>query len=827
MQMIKEHIQQCLPPFLNVNTGNIDNTLNNSQSGLNADFIALLQYIDNILNDTFISSNDTLSALHIHIGNDLNDTQKLQFAEYLLIKTFKKYQSTENIFDQPNIELKEILSTLKVKQDGLEMRCPDGASGKNGGNKIWKNWLQDKKNVSSLLKFYNNINENALLKPKSIFNTQKSLSQLITKLFEFSPFSVAIGSKRLSYNLLNVNQTLNEIDNTDNEIIDGLESITLFECERKSKMSNFTFEEITKWNSEYGTTFKNYLIITFGKEPHSFNNVRNKIDNVRERFKIPINSSYTLLSSEIDFLLNRKAKSSISIEFIGFETSSFWDIFHLETSIRELYELRSIKLMNVYSICINEEIKNYIIEDIFSKSESSELISSSTKQSILELRDEDFDLLKEALSSALDLIISSEIKSKIIERLTIAPIIIFDEAIVRNVKLVSNFSRAFDLGRSVKLKTWSELTNPTSTNFLILSYRDQGKYPNYYYPNLLEFECQNETTANAILPNFLFGHHYKWSKYYLLNEYFKYLNHPIRENYFEWTKFKNSIQILKPDIKLNINWYLENEFSNSEQRETFKIKVQNQRAKTFNSSDLFIVSDEKKLNHKVVKIDYLLSLDIEDGKVFIQNLDEIQENINIYEKIADNKQQEAELDIIKKQFNLGDESVGRLWKLLLKNIADIDGEIKIYEDIRTHFAKKGLKIVSQFQFKNSWINPQSESIAPLSKRVFIELCEYLKIPKIYFVIIQRIRNASKQSSRQSTRQMNHLLKDLFNDGCFDTNKNAKDTINSRLTYYKLNHPLDELGIDENYLGDNLVTLTELIQPELKLMALETIEKIEQ
>lgn len=827
MQMIKEHIQQCLPPFLNVNTGNIDNTLNNSQSGLNADFIALLQYIDNILNDTFISSNDTLSALHIHIGNDLNDTQKLQFAEYLLIKTFKKYQSTENIFDQPNIELKEILSTLKVKQDGLEMRCPDGASGKNGGNKIWKNWLQDKKNVSSLLKFYNNINENALLKPKSIFNTQKSLSQLITKLFEFSPFSVAIGSKRLSYNLLNVNQTLNEIDNTDNEIIDGLESITLFECERKSKMSNFTFEEITKWNSEYGTTFKNYLIITFGKEPHSFNSVRNKIDNVRERFKIPINSSYTLLSSEIDFLLNRKAKSSISIEFIGFETSSFWDIFHLETSIRELYELRSIKLMNVYSICINEEIKNYIIEDIFSKSESSELISLSTKQSILELRDEDFDVLKEALSSALDLIISSEIKSKIIERLTIAPIIIFDEAIVRNVKLVSNFSRAFDLGRSVKLKTWSELTNPTSNNFLILSYRDQGKYPNYYYPNLLEFECQNETTANAILPNFLFGHHYKWSKYYLLNEYYKYLNHPIRENYFEWTKFKNSIQILKPDIKLNINWYLENEFSNSEQRETFKIKVQNQRAKTFNSSDLFIVSDEKKLNHKVVKIDYLLSLDIEDGKVFIQNLDEIQENINIYEKIADNKQQEAELDIIKKQFNLGDESVGRLWKLLLKNIADIDGEIKIYEDIRTHFAKKGLKIVSQFQFKNSWINPQSESIAPLSKRVFIELCEYLKIPKIYFVIIQRIRNASKQSSRQSTRQMNHLLKDLFNDGCFDTNKNAKDTINSRLTYYKLNHPLDELGIDENYLGDNLVTLTELIQPELKLMALETIEKIEQ
>ena len=133
MQLIKQHIQLFLPPFLNVSTANIDDTLINLHSSLNANFTTLLQYIDNVLNETFISSNDTLSALHIHIGNELNDSQKLQFAEYLLIKAFKQYQSTENIFDQPNIELKEILTTLKAKQSGLEMRCPDGASGKNGG----------------------------------------------------------------------------------------------------------------------------------------------------------------------------------------------------------------------------------------------------------------------------------------------------------------------------------------------------------------------------------------------------------------------------------------------------------------------------------------------------------------------------------------------------------------------------------------------------------------------------------------------------------------------------------------------------------------------
>lgn len=72
--------------------------------------------------------------------------------------------------------------------------------------------------------------------------------------------------------------------------------------------------------------------------------------------------------------------------------------------------------------------------------------------------------------------------------------------------------------------------------------------------------------------------------------------------------------------------------------------------------------------------------------------------------------------------------------------------------------------------------------------------------------------------------MNQLLKDLFNDCCFDTDRNPNEIINNRLDYYKANHPLDDLGIDENHLATNLVALVELIQPELKLVELETIEK---
>ncbi|MGV6943783.1 hypothetical protein ACUY1X_02220 [Sphingobacterium kyonggiense] len=802
----------------------MDNIISEIQNDSKIEFTEIICYLEHILNLCFLSTNSGLSCLHIHIENDFNDSQKLLISEFLNIKLFKYYHSIDNQIDETNISLVEFISEIETKLNGLEMRCPDDASGKNGGNKIWKNWVKEKREKRSLLMFYTALNKNSSIKPKSIFNVQKNFCSSLSQVFESRPYCTKLNDINKSYNLLNVINTLNEIDLANNEIIDELDSIILFDCERKSKMTNFSFEEIIKWNSDFDTRFTKYFIITFGKENSSINHTRNKLELIRERFKIPANSSYTISKSELDFLLNRKESTPLNIEFVGFESTSFWETFVLETSIRELYELRSIKLMNIYSVCYNDEIKNYIISDLFSKKETSELVSSATKMVILELRDDDIEILKETLSNTLDLIINSGIKAKVLDKLSNNQAVVLDEAILRNLNLLSKISACLALIKSTKFKTWSDLINSDLKDILILSYRDQGRYTNYYFPNLLELELNSDFTASAILPSFLFIDYYNWSKYNLYKEHHKLLIHPIRENHFEWEKLKNKIQELKPDQKLNIDWNLENEYSNSDQRESYKVKLKGQRLKTAYSSDLFVITDETKTIHKVVKIDYLLTLDNEDSKVFIQNLDEIQQNINIYDKIVDKKQQEAELEVVRKQFNLEDETAGRLWKVLLKNLAEEQGEDQLYSDLKKYFETKGIKIVSQFHFKNSWINPQSESIAPLSKRVFIELCEYLKIPKIYFIIIQRIRNASKQSSRQSTRQMNQLLKDLFNDGCFDTNKNERGIITNRLEYYKVNHPFDDLGIDENYLADNLATLVELILPELKLLELETIEK---
>jgi hypothetical protein len=482
--------------------------------------------------------------------------------------------------------------------------------------------------------------------------------------------------------------------------------------------------------------------------------------------------------------------------------------------------------MNIYSICYTDEIKGYIIDNLFSKKESSELISSSTKMAILELRDEDSETLKEALSNTLDIIINSEIKSKIIVSLESTPTIIFDEAIIRNGKLISKITDCLGLTRLIKLKTWSDILNFSSNCFLILSYRDQGKFPNYYYPNLLEIELQPENIANAIFPHFLFGHHCKWAKYYLLKEYYKYLNHPIREKHFEWNELKKLIQTQKPETKLIIDWNLENEYSSSENRETFKVKLQNQRVKTYHSSDLLIFSEIKTASPKIERVKWFFeNEDIDGAKYKIQKLDELLDEFNPAERLIDTTQQELELEIIRKQLGLGHVTAGRIWRVLLRNKSELLGIESLYEELKLIFEKNKIPLVSINHFRNSWINIESGSLMPRGNKVFKFLCNYLELNNNYRLILYRLKNASISGKIEATKKYSNLLKDLFADGCFNSNPSIETILNSRIAYYRNNHSLDELGIDNVNPLNGLTTLIELIQPELKLIELETIEKL--
>lgn len=830
MELITKHIKPNLDVYLNQSNETLLFINDHIQNENKDKFNYLLLYLDNILCDYISKYSEDLNILHIHFDSNFTDEEKLLFAEFLLIKFFKIYQNNDTSQNETNPLIQELIFSLQKKLNNLESRCPDGASASNGGNRIWKKWTQEQKNIKSLLLFWNNLN-GSCIEFKTLFNSQINYCRAITNSFEFRPFAITLQVDRnddlkKSYILLNANNSLNDIDKADTSIIDNLETIIQFDCERKKIMANFNTEEITKWNNDLGSNFKQYLIITFGKEVHSFNNIRNKIDTIRDRFKIPNEASYTILSPEIDLLLNRKNKSKIPVQFLGSETSILWDSFLLELYIRELYELRSIKLMNIYSICISEEIKSYIINDLFSKNESCELISLNTKMALLELREEDIDMLKLGLSNTLDLIINSELKSNISNKLSPTTTIILDETIIRNSKLLNKFANALGYPKLIKFKSWSELTNDGYNTFLIVSYRDHGKFPNFYYPNLLEFEYSSKNNSTAILHNFLFANHYGWAIFNILKDYHKYLNHSIRNTHFDWKELSKTISSIKPESNFQIDWNLENEYSSTDSRETYRVKLKNQKPKIYHNSDLLIYNEINTEKTRVQRIKWFFeNVDFDESKYKIQKLDELLNDFNPAERLIDTTEQELELEIIRKQLGLENEAAGRIWKILLRNRSQLLGIEYLYNEIKLIFDKNKIPLVSINHFKNSWLNIESESLMPRGNKVFKILCEYLDLNNSYRLILYRLKNASISGKIEATKKYSSLLKDLFADGCFDLNASTKTILQSNIQQYKNNHSLDELGINPVSPLSDLITLVELIQPELKLIELETIEKL--
>lgn len=822
MNLMDQHIRKHLLYFQNEEDIFFQKIFELIQSEVKDNHSLLLRYIHLLFDEVFSGKRLETETLHLHFEYDFNDDSLLVIAQYILIRLFRESSMAISLSSQNSKRLEDVKINLNSKLRKLST-CPDGASGKNGGNRIYKNWIKSKKDTQAIIDFYNQLEDDIAISSNTIFNCQVRLASSLNNLFLTQPYASNITdyNNSFTFNLLNTRSTLNEIDEVDNSIIDNLKTVILFDCERKKLMQYFSLQDINNYDIE----LRKYLIITFGNHKTSIQKLKDKINLIQSRFKIAPKDSYPIIRSEIDYSLGIESKKYIPVSFIGIDTSYFLDIFLYETNIQDLYELRSIKMMNLYSLCFNREIKDYMLQEIFSENQTSDLVSDETKQKLLDLRQEDLSTLRELLANVLDLIISSNVDQIIINNIKRETIFIVDDIVLKSNKLRELVSSTLLLTEKHKLFSWSTFKAIENKGTIILSYQDQGKYPYYFYPNIIETTVSKSITVEAIFHKFLFLSRYKWAKYNALKDICNLVEHPIRRKYFHWERLKISINSLRPQKDDNTNWDLEQQYSGFSERETIKLKLKGERERTFNNSELFIYSAGDSI-FKVERIGDIIEAIDDDAKYYVHHLDEIQKNINLYEKMIDTKQQEEELNIIRQQFQIDDTRTGRLWKILLKKKALLLGEEKLYDELKVHLESKGLKIVSLYHFKSNWLNPESDSMAPLSKKVFIELCEFLKLPKTYFILIQRLRNASKQSTRQSTLQMNRLLQNLFNDCCFDDGVNFNKIIATKLDNYMQEHPLDELGIDERHLGDNLIALVELIKPEIRLKEIEKFKKNE-
>ncbi|MCF0075333.1 hypothetical protein LZD49_32950 [Dyadobacter sp. CY261] len=782
-----------------------------------------LQYLYCLLIEVENLDKSHLKAFHVQFQEHVPEDGKLLIAEFIWQFYFRMSINNDNGSPE-STTVTDTINYLRAKAQ-QPIQAPERVS-KAQLTKL----RNEKRRQRQHLGFYETLKGTASLLPETLLNLHMAMAERLRQVMHDNPTFISTAQinniDAHSYVIYNTEKFDNisklKVGNT--PLLKVAKKIVLFDCESSIKrFGELNFIRLADLNKNHRTNFEQLLVFSWSPTPKSFYRSKSRRDLINERYKIPANSSYVITAMES--LLDQSGCNQISVHFTGIENSHFWDAFVTETTIRELYELRSIKLLNIYSLCYNEDIKNYLISDLFGHDDS-KFISNSTKEAISELDIDTLARIRNLLDNVFDLIIQSEHNLEIAKFVSNDSIIVVSDLVVASQELTLKISDALGLGGANKIASWAAVENLIDSNILLLCYQDQGRFPNHILPNIFESALATCNMIIAVYVSFLFRLRYQWSLYAFNRDRIHFLSHDIRRKHFAWGELQQKLNYSIPKKKMNLDWSQENQYSSSKIGETYRIRYKAGKARTYTSSDLFIFNN---FNNGVYRVDRMANIFENfhegDDSLVIQNLDDIQEDINIYDKIVDTTVQEQELRVIRKQFQLEIDTAGSLWKVLLKEQASKHGEVSAYENLRDYLRTRRLNIVSFQHYKNTWINPGSDSTSPLSRNVFLSLCEYLNLPRTYFVIVQRLKNSAKQSSRHSTRQMNLLLKDLFNDGCFDVGVDPQAVLVDRLTFYKKNHPLDELGIDENHLLGNLVTLVELIIPELRLFEIVTLEKI--
>ncbi|MCD7933394.1 MAG: hypothetical protein LUH15_19710 [Tannerellaceae bacterium] len=278
------------------------------------------------------------------------------------------------------------------------------------------------------------------------------------------------------------------------------DTVILFDCENSTgKFQEFNIDRFQIWNRNHGTQFRKILYITFGKEQPCAEHIKRKTELMKSRFRIGNQTTYTVTATELDYLAGQKS-GTVPVHFSGEETNSFTDAFLHIVQDLELYELRTFRMLNIYSLLFTEKAKHYILNEIFSAAEDNCLISDETKQRIKDLSIQERKELESALTMLIDSIQQNHIfRKEIINRAITRPVLVVPELFIRDKILKNELNTALGILGGLPMKTWSEIDHNTPKNILILAYRDQGKYPYHFFPNLLESNFPNAPEVHACL----------------------------------------------------------------------------------------------------------------------------------------------------------------------------------------------------------------------------------------------------------------------------------------------------------------------------------------
>jgi hypothetical protein len=200
----------------------------------------------------------------------------------------------------------------------------------------------------------------------------------------------------------------------------------------------------------------------------------------------------------------------------------------------------------------------------------------------------------------------------------------------------------------------------------------------------------------------------------------------------------------------------------------------------------------------------------------IQPLDDLYAGLNLFQITPD---QELELQQIKQMRGVLDASRA-LWKVeLMRRLNEEMDEMNLFEQIGRIFGEKDF--VRFEYFREHWLNAESDLLIPRRRRHFRLLCEYLELPGAYYRLKLRKRSSMRANSRESNYKMNGLLTQMIEEGLFELDL---DWAEVPLQHLIEAHELEERGITNENLKEEMRVLTELLRENLQLRQVKKIEK---
>lgn len=828
MQVVEEHIVEHLTEFIATPADGFDQAYNHVNASNKTSCKLLLIYIDKLLNLSLNSSDvKRLKLIHLHVDHlpdEYNDT----LLEFFIIRFFylafnKDTGSSVDYFEAKVNELRRTNTRNQTFPSFVSFKKP---------NKEAKKWLKEKKENKARLNFFSKMQvekSDCSLLPKTLVNVlHKEYGEALRR-FSTAPFCIGLDGLKddSNYIILNTEKRRDEIDELksyDNRpLLDGVENVVLFNCENKQTYRDFNQKDLQEWNDNGTCNFRNLIILSTKDERSRFLNLRHRAERIKLRYQHGESEndtfSYIVIGSEIDQLIDRQTRPGNAVEFFGETESAFWDDYrNLLSHYESLYELRSLKMMSIYSLCFNENFKTILLDAIFSQDSSTDLLTPDTKASIRELSTDNIAELSESLSLVLDNIIKSEWRSSIIKRVHKKDLVLINEVLLNNQRLFDSIVRGLNIERS-RFISWKDI-NTYNENIFVLDYRDLGPYPYNMNPNILE-SLSTDKHLSALFIAFFFRSKFEWGRYNHRRDFISVLNNPIRSKEFKSQILISKNLSLKPLKEDNTLWDIETTYSNFRENKSIKVTFKDERSKVFYTSDLFISSVPNSTHLKVERLDSLME---EYQDISLQPLDEIHKEFNLYEKLANVKKEESELNIIREKFQLAKHVKPRaIWKTLLAGRSKESSTESIYNEVKSALEEKQSRLVSLHTFEQAWLDTESDILIPREKSAFFHLCEYLGLPRSYYRLMLRLKNVEKQAAANSSRQMEKLLTDLINDGCFASESDAEGIVTLKKDKYIKKYDFEEVGLDIDHLSVELKALVDLLKPKIQLRSVSKIE----